>query len=89
MGGSGNTGPPFLPMAIETYSHDTPMEPEEVESETVEIPTSLLGEQTVSPGDVVRLEVVALNDDSGTVTVKYATAKDPGGIDEAVKEFEG
>lgn len=79
-------------MAIEraTYSHDTPMEPEEaVEGETVEIPTSLLGEQTVAPGDVIRLEVVTLNDDSGSVTVRYAKPNKASSIEKAASEFEG
>lgn len=61
------------------------------EGETVDIPTSMLGGKTVSPGDVVRLEVVSVNEDSGTVTAKYATPKAPeasGGIAEAVKKFE-
>ncbi len=79
-------------MAIErqTYSHDTPMEAEpEVDGETVEIPKSLLGGQEVGPGDVVRLEVVSDNTDSETLTVKYASEKEPSGIADAAAQFEG
>jgi hypothetical protein len=36
---------------------------------------SLLGGQSVSPGDVVRLEVTGVDEDSGEVTVKYASEK--------------
>jgi hypothetical protein len=60
----------------------------EVEEETVEIPTSILGGQEVTPGDVVRLEVVTLNGDSGTVTVKYSTPRKTSSIEEAASVFE-
>lgn len=74
----------------QVYSHDTKMEPESEEGgETVEIPVSLLGGQEVAPGDVVRLEVVSSGDESGMVTVKYATEKEPEGIEDAASQFEG
>lgn len=58
------------------------------DSETVDIPVSMLMGQTVSPGDVIRLEVVTVNEDSGTVTAKYATEKKGSAIDEAASQFE-
>lgn len=61
----------------------------EVEAEeTVEIPVSMLAGQEVAPGDVVRLEVVSLNDDSGTISVKYSTPKQTSSIEDAASEFE-
>jgi len=38
--------------------------------ETASIPASIVGGQEVSPGDVIRLEVVST--DGETITVKYA-----------------
>lgn len=59
------------------------------QGETVDIPVSMLAGQNVSPGDVIRLEVTAVNEDSGTVTAKYATDKKGGSaIDEAASQFE-
>lgn len=61
----------------------------EDDSETVDIPASLLGDKSVEPGDVIRLEVVSSDPDSEMITVKYATPKESvGGIDKAVAEFE-
>ncbi len=75
-------------MAIEKYSEmpneEPPMEEtgggmegEEapMEEQTASIPLSLLGGQSVSPGDVVRLEVTGVDEDSGEVSVKYASEK--------------
>lgn len=39
---------------------------------TASIPVSLLAGKTVAPGDVVRLEVVSMDDEGGNVVVKYA-----------------
>lgn len=75
-------------MAIEYDDSRDRAVPEEVSEETVDIPVSMLAGQTASPGDVVRLEIVSVNDDSGTVTVKYATEKPMGGIKEAAATFE-
>lgn len=77
-------------MAIERQTDFEPSDDSMAEeSETVEIPISMLAGQTVAPGDVVRLEVVSSNDDSGTITVKYAMpSKSGGGIKEAVAAFE-
>lgn len=65
--------------------------PEE-SSETMEIPVSMLGGQSVSPGDVIRLEVVASDEGSGVVKVKYAESKSDEsqemGIDGAAAKFE-
>ena len=44
----------------------------EGEDESTTIPMALLGGQQVAPGDVVRLEVVSSDPDSGMVTVRYA-----------------
>lgn len=59
--------------------------PEEA-SETVTLSTEMLGGQKVSPGDVVRLEVVSVSDEDGTVQVKYAQPKS-GGIAKAAAAF--
>lgn len=79
-------------MAIEknTYGFDTKVEPEaDVEAETVELPVSMLAGKEAAPGDVIRLEVVEMNGDSGTVTVRYAQDKEPTSIEDAASEFEG
>ena len=56
---------------------------EPVESaETATLSTEMLGGQKVAPGDVVRLEVVSISDEDGTVQVKYASPK-TGGIAKA------
>jgi len=74
-------------MAIEKYSEmpdaenpaeeQAPGEESEapMEDQTVSIPMSILGGQSVKPGDVVRLEVTGVDEDSGDVTVKYASEK--------------
>jgi len=76
-------------MAIEKYSEmdqadaenpaeeQAPGEESEapMEEQTASIPLSLLGGQSVSPGDVVRLEVTGVDEDSGEVSVKYASEK--------------
>lgn len=79
-------------MAIEyAQAEESPMEetPEEG-SETTSIPASILGGKSVSPGDVIRLEVVK-SDEDGTVTVKYASGEEDepmGGIAGAAAKFE-
>jgi hypothetical protein len=45
-----------------------------MEDMTAELPLSIIGNQEVSPGDVVRLEVVAVNHDNQSLTVAYAKA---------------
>lgn len=60
--------------------------------ETTSLPLSMVGGQPVAPGDVVRLEVVSVDEESGTFTAKYSTPDEPevGGIDEmAAKMNEG
>jgi len=74
--------PPDLDTGLETpdaESTDDGMVPDEAASEasetmgeTTAIPISILGGQTASPGDVVRLEVVDIDSDNGLVTVRYA-----------------
>lgn len=49
-------------------------EPAEEAEETTLLTPTMLGGQTVKPGDVVRLEVVSVDDD-GSAMVRYATAK--------------
>ncbi len=50
---------------------------------------SMLGGQQVNVGDVIRLRVVTVNQDSGTVSAEYATEKPNGSaIDEAASKFE-
>lgn len=53
---------------------------ETAEEVTASLPVSILAGKTVAPGDVVRLEVVSLDDEGGNVVVRYATeAPAPGG----------
>lgn len=56
------------------------------QSETAELPLSIVGGQEVKEGDVVRLRVVAVGDDS--ITVQYASPPKTGGSDEMAKEFD-
>jgi hypothetical protein len=58
--------------------------------DTVDVPSSMLPDQNVQPGDVIRLEVVSNNKDSGTITCKYATGNPMGGggIAGAAQKFE-
>lgn len=70
-----------------TEEADTMPEPMEAEGpETATLSLEMLGGQKVNPGDVVKLEVVNVSDEDGTVTVKYATPK-PGGIAKAAAAF--
>ncbi len=46
------------------------------ETASVQIPKSIIGDQEVKPGDVVRLEVVSVDDDNGMLNVKYAEPKE-------------
>jgi hypothetical protein len=90
--------PPFY-MAIEYKDQSAGKAPEspemdqpesESESETATIPASLIGGKTVSPGDVIRLEVVGVDEDSGEIQVKYASPKEKMrmGIDEMAGKFD-
>ena len=45
------------------------------ESSEVQIPKSIVGDQSVEPGDVVRLEVVSVDEETGMLNVKYAATK--------------
>lgn len=55
-------------------------------SETTTIPKSMIGGQSVEPGDVVRLEVVSEDEDG--IVVKYAQPKKSMGIDEMAGQFD-
>jgi len=45
---------------------------ETVEAEAVQLPVSIVGGQSVNPGDVLRLEVVSVDGENGVINVKYA-----------------
>lgn len=74
----------------EVESLESPETVDETEVETVDVPLTMLGGATVAPGDVIRLEVVSSNDDSGSVTLKYATPKKASdeGIGAMARKFE-
>jgi hypothetical protein len=59
--------------------------PEEA-AETATLSIAMLGGQKVAPGDVVRLEVVDVSDEDGTVQVKYSNPKS-GGVAKAAAAF--
>jgi hypothetical protein len=82
-----------------SYAHDDVVEPEieteevaeaasEPEGDTATISLSILGGQSVSPGDTVRLEVVESSADDGTVTLRYRKPDSKKGVDKAASEFE-
>ena len=65
----------------------------EMEETTASLPAGILQGQKVAPGDVVRLEVTSVDEDTGDVTVKYATSpkpseEEPRGIEGMAAEFE-
>lgn len=68
-----------MPVEAEVESH-------EPAAETATLSLEMLGGQKVSPGDTVRLEVVEVSDEDGTVTVKYSNPKN-GGIAKAAAVF--
>lgn len=73
-------------MAVEEEVSETP----DTSGETTVIPSSLLGGNTVKPGDVVRLEVVSM--DENGVTVRYSKPKEgqkAGSIDMMAEVFDG
>lgn len=81
-----------MPGASEETPEVTPeAAPEEA---TASLPVSLLAGKSVSPGDVVRLEVVSVDDKGGHVTVKYAAeppAEEPAtkpGVEGMASEFD-
>lgn len=83
------------PIAFDEVEESTEIEADpmpveaEVESpaaETATLSLEMLGGQKVSPGDTVRLEVVEVSDEDGTVTVKYSNPKN-GGIAKAAAVF--
>lgn len=72
-------GAPEMEMAEES-------EMESPAGDTATLGIEMLGGQKVSRGDVVRLEVVDVSDEDGTVTVKYAHPKS-GSIAKAAAAF--
>lgn len=51
--------------------------PLEEDTETASIPVSLLDGQPVKPGDVVRLKVISVDAENGSVNVAYDHAPQP------------
>jgi hypothetical protein len=47
-------------------------EAEEPSDGAVQIPSSIVGDQPVNPGDVLRLEVVSVDSENGVINVKYS-----------------
>lgn len=75
-------------LGSEAYAEEAPVAEAEA---TAQIPSTMLGGQAASPGDVVRLEVVSVDDESGLLTVKYAKAAAPEkklGVDAMAAEFD-
>lgn len=63
-------------------------------AETAEIPSSIIGGQTVQPGDKIQLTVVSVDDNSGMITVTYdhdseGDTKPPEGSDSLASQFGG
>lgn len=58
----------------------------EMEQETVELPMSIVKGQSVNEGDVIRLKVISVGDD--TITVAYATEPKSKGSDMMAKKFD-
>lgn len=78
-------------MAIERMEEMMEEAPEMAEAESIsQIPLSLLGGQTVAPGDVVRLEVVDVDEDGGMVNVRYSKPEETKalGADALAAEFD-
>jgi hypothetical protein len=61
---------------------------EDDSQETVTAPLSMLGGQTVQPGDVVRLKVVSVDDTNGTFDAAYDHPKKESGISEMASKFD-
>lgn len=61
----------------------------EDQSETAELPLSIVGDQPVKEGDVIRLTVVSVDQDSGTINVAYDHAKpsSDGGTDAMAEQI--
>lgn len=60
------------------------------QGQTAELPLTMFGGQEPKEGDVFEFKVVAINADSGTVTVAYNTGDagdDAGGSDGMAEEF--
>jgi hypothetical protein len=71
--------------AVDSVEAVEAVEPEPA-GETATLGIEMLGGQKVGPGDTVKLEVVSVSDEDGTVTVKYSNPK-PGGIAKASAAF--
>lgn len=55
--------------------------------ETATLPMSILGGQQVSEGDTVRLKVLSVDAESGSLTVAYAHPPKTGGINKMAAQF--
>jgi len=84
-----------MPEGAESPEHEMAESPEEESTEQAEgdddtatLSLDMLGGQQVNPGDVVRLEVVSVSPDDGTVSVRYAHPKNSGGISKAAAAFD-
>lgn len=80
-------------MAIEKTMMPPGAESEAAATEevTASLPVSILAGKSVSRGDVLRLEVVSLDEEGGAVTVKYATeapAPEAVGAESMAAEFD-
>lgn len=58
-------------------------------AESVDLPRSIIGDQDVAEGDVIRLEVVAVDDENGVLKVRYAHPKEAEEETEAEPSIEG
>lgn len=78
-------------MAGEEAAEAPPTETVEEVSETFQIPLSSLGGKSASPGDVVRLEIVTVDEEGGMLNVKYAKPKEQPkklGLDSMAAQFD-
>jgi hypothetical protein len=61
-------------MPITKANPEMPESEETSTGETATVPVTIIGDQSVSPGDKIQLEVVSVDGD--TITVKYAEPMD-------------
>ena len=61
-------------MPITKTNPEMPESEETSTSITATVPVTIIGDQSVSPGDMIQLEVVSVDGD--TITVKYAEPMD-------------
>jgi hypothetical protein len=68
-------------MPITKANPEMPESEETSTGETATVPVTIIGDQSVSPGDKIQLEVVSVDGD--TITVKYAEPMDQASEGEA------